>query len=336
MTVLKSLVTHLGKQTPRRVQCNATQCRRIIQISQYSTFKRERVPGGVGVFGACFDGGQPHPGTGQAPSLIRGRGLVAKLESLGCNITDHGDLTAERGGKEDVFKFAEEVSGSVSKILGLGQVALTLGGDHSVGLGTVAGHLKHDPEAVVIWVDAHADINTISSSASGNMHGMPVSFNIPSMNTGEPSWLVPRLLPNRLAYLGLRDVEETERAVLEKLGIAAYYIQDIDRLGVAGAVSEALFRVDPGGNRNIHMSFDIDVLDPMEAPATGTKVRGGLTLREGQQISSLLHSTGRLRGVDLVEVNPALGRDTVEVDRTVEAACNVIMAALGYRRHTTL
>jgi len=336
MTVLRPLVTQLGRRVRDGAKCTQVHFSAIkIQNYQYSTFKRERVPEGVGVFGACFDGGQPHRGTGQAPKLIREAGLVDRLKNMGCNIVDHGDLTGERGGKEEVFQFSKNVSETVSRILGMGQVAVTLGGDHSVGLGTLAGHLQHDPEAVVIWVDAHADINTLASSASGNMHGMPVSFNIQSLNNGEPSWLVPRLLPSRLAYLGLRDVEESERRVLDELGIAAYYIQDIDRLGLAGTVGEALARVDPGGNRNIHMSFDIDVLDPLEAPATGTKVRGGLTLREGQQLSALIHSTGRLRAVDLVEVNPALGKDNDEVERTVDAACNVIMASLGYRKNTT-
>merc|ERR1719430_1845143 len=112
-------------------------------------------------------------------------------------------------------------------------------------------------------------------------------------------------------------------------------MDSVDRLGIRKAVESAISIVDPLKQRKIHLSFDIDVLDPLEAPATGTKVRGGLTLREGQQLSALIHSTGRLRAVDLVEVNPALGKDNAEVERTVDAACNVIMSALGYRKNTT-
>jgi len=307
-----------------------------VHRSQYSTLKRERESQSIGVWGACYAGGQPHLGTGQAPGLIRETGLINNLQTLGCNVIDHGNIESEIHGKEGVFAFNKEVAHTVTRILSQDQIVVTLGGDHSVGLGTVAGHLEHDPEAVVVWVDAHADINTLVSSGSGNMHGMPVSFNIPSLNTGEPEWLVPRLRPGRLAYLGLRDVDGKEREMLEDLGIAAYYTQDIDRLGVEGAVREALYRVDPQGTRNIHMSFDIDVLDPCEAPATGTTVRGGLTLREGQHIGDILYSTGRLRGMDLVEVNPRLGKDQEEVERTVRAACNIILAALGHRRNCSM
>jgi len=143
-------------------------------------------------------------------------------------------------------------------------------------------------------------------------------------------------LVTRIAYLGLRDVDPPEQAVLESLGIASYYTQDLDRLGVAGALGEALTRIDPEGQRPIHLSFDIDVLDPNEAPATGTRVRGGLTLREGLQIAHLVSCTGRLAAVDMVEVNPRLARDAGDAERTVEAAGSILLAALGLRKQPPL
>ena len=139
----------------------------------HSTLKRE-ADGGVGLWGACFDGGQPHEGTGEAPGLLRAAGLVERLRGEGSLVTDHGDLVGTRGGQQEVLDFSRLVAARVKEILGKGQVAVTLGGDHSVGLGTVAGSLQHDPDTVVLWVDAHADINTLETSTTGNMHGMPV------------------------------------------------------------------------------------------------------------------------------------------------------------------
>merc|ERR1719318_510584 len=158
----------------------------------------------------------------------------------------------------------------VKHMLDQGHIALTLGGDHSISLGTVAGHLASDPDCVVIWVDAHTDINTINTSNSGNMHGMPVSFNIKQLQEPFPhpelKWLKPQLLPSRLVYIGLRDVEEEEKNILQNLNIAAFYMSDVDALGIAKVVEEALARVDPLEKRNIHLSFDIDALDPEDAP----------------------------------------------------------------------
>lgn len=128
-----------------------------------------------------------------------------------------------------------------------------------------------------MWVDAHTDINTMSTSNSGNMHGMPVSFNIPQLredfSQADLSWLQPRLEADRLVYIGLRDVEREERRALERLNIPAYFMSDVDRLGLTRVVEDSLQRVDSEASRRIHLSFDIDALDPSEAPATGTPVR---------------------------------------------------------------
>ena len=132
-------------------------------------------------------------------------------------------------------------------------------------------------DTVVVWVDAHTDINTMSTSNSGNMHGMPVSFNIPQLREdfthADLSWLQPRLKAARLVYIGLRDVEREERRALERLNIPAYFMSDVDRLGLTRVVEDGLQRVDSEASRRIHLSFDIDALDPSEAPATGTPVR---------------------------------------------------------------
>lgn len=297
----------------------------------------------VGVWGACFDQGQPHRGVGDAPSLMRKAGLTSRLKSLGCDLTDHGDISVIRDRNVDTmeerkmqsFRFARQAQERVQEILDQGQVCLTLGGDHSIGMGTVAGHLAKHPDAVVLWVDAHADINTFNTSTSGNVHGMSLSFNIPQLQDnglgGAADWLSPALQPERLAYIGLRDVDEGEKQILADLGIASFYIEDVDRLGIVKTVEEALLALDHTQTRPIHMSFDIDVLDPSEAPATGTRVRGGLSLKEGLTLCEMVHSTGRLQAVDLVEVNPEIANNQEEIDRTVRAANNIVLASLGYR-----
>ncbi|XP_023329870.1 arginase-2, mitochondrial isoform X2 [Eurytemora carolleeae] len=306
---------------------------RVTRIQPKSTYSR------VGILGACFDQGQPHQGVGEAPNLIREAGLISKLKEKGFEVIDHGDISRPRvDGKrkqKDVLDFNRVVSEKVEKILGQDSFCLTLGGDHSIGLGTVAGHLAADPEAVVLWVDAHADINTVSSSNTGNMHGMPVSFNIKELQKENSKklegleWLNPSLSPSRLAYIGLRDVEGVEWSYIQKFSIPCFPMQAIDRIGIVNAVESALNIVDPLKKRKIHMSFDIDVLDPAEAPATGTKVRGGLTLREALTLCEIVHDTGRLTGLDLVEVNPELATCKQDLDKTMEAALEVILAALG-------
>jgi arginase len=237
--------------------------------------------------------------------------------------------------QREVARFSGTAHNMVKQMVSQGQLAVTLGGDHSIALGTVAGHLACDPDCVVVWVDAHADINTLTSSNSGNMHGMPLSFNMKELQEEFPhpelSWLTPRLSPAQLVYVGLRDVEQREREVLVELGITAFYMADVDRLGIVQVVEEALASVDPLGNRNIHLSFDIDALDPVDAPATGTAVRGGLTMREGLTLCDMVHRTGRLKAVDMVEVNPGLANNVEEANRTVNAANNILLAALGFR-----
>merc|ERR1712013_244460 len=288
----------------------------------------------VGIWGAGFDQGQPHQGVGEAPHAMREAGLVSRLSGLGCSITDHGDVMVVRGEdqtrdtrQKEVARFSLTAHNMVKKMVEQGQLAVTLG--------TVAGHLASDPRCVVVWVDAHADINTISSSNTGNMHGMPLSFNIKQLQEEFPhpgmSWLTPQLSPSQLVYIGLRDVDEKEQEILQSLNIKTFYMQDVDRLGIVQVVEEALGSVDPHGERNIHLSFDIDALDPGDAPATGTPVRGGLTLREGLTLCDLVYQTGRLKAVDMVEVNPSLASSEIEKARTVNAANNILLAALGFR-----
>ncbi|XP_047370943.1 arginase-2, mitochondrial-like [Vespa velutina] len=191
-------------------------------------------------------------------------------------------------------------------------------------------------DVAVLWVDAHADLNTNKTSGSGNVHGMPVALLTTELSDYWPhlpgmDWQQPMLSIRNVAYIGLRSVDSYERLVIEKFGISAFGMEDVERFGIHNTISMALDRIDPEGVKSLHVSFDIDSLDPLEAPSTGTAVRGGLTLREAIHIMEEVHRTHRLNAIDLVEVNPYIG-DQRDVKLTTEAAIYIIQAALGYTR----
>jgi arginase len=219
-----------------------------------------------------------------------------------------------------------------------GRMVLTLGGDHSIAIGTIAGSAKATRERIgreiaVIWVDAHADINTPETSDSGNIHGMPVAFVTGLAKESREEyfgWIKDAhlLSVKKLVYIGLRDVDAGEKRILRENGVKAFSMHDIDRHGIGRVMDMALAHI--GADTPIHLSFDVDALDPMWAPSTGTPVRGGLTLREGDYICECVHETGSLVAVDLVEVNPRLADDKdVGAHETVRAGCSLVRCALG-------
>lgn len=217
-----------------------------------------------------------------------------------------------------------------------GRFVLTLGGDHSIAIGTISGTAKairermQSKEVAVIWVDAHADINTPESSDSGNVHGMPVAF-LTGLATSDRKdifgWLEKDQLlsVSKLVYIGLRDVDRGEKIILRENKIRAFTMHDIDKHGIGRVVEMALAHI--GTDTPIHLSFDVDALDPQWAPSTGTPVRGGLTLREGDYIAEAVHETGQLVAMDLVEVNPSL--EEKGASETIRAGCSLVRCALG-------
>lgn len=310
-------------------------------------------PEDLGVVAVGFSGGQCKPGVDAAPSALIESGLLKQLRDE-LNYKLHGDNTvhlyADLVPKEDppyrnmknpkaVSNVTERIAGQVYSHAREGRMVLTLGGDHSIAIGTIAGSAKAvrerlGREIAVIWVDAHADINTPESSGSGNIHGMPVSFLTgltTEDNKGYFGWLKDehRINLRKLVYIGLRDVDPGEKKILRENGIKAFSMFDIDRHGIGRVVEMALAHI--GTDTPIHLSFDVDALDPMWAPSTGTPVRGGLTLREGDYICESVHETGSLVAIDLVEVNPSLcapGNDH-GAHETVRAGCSLVRCALG-------
>lgn len=234
-----------------------------------------------------------------------------------------------------VSAVTKEVSEQVYNYAKSGKLVLTLGGDHSIAIGTISGTARAirerlGKEIAVIWVDAHADINTPETSDSGNIHGMPVSF-LTGLATEEKDemfgWLQDhhRLSMKKLVYIGLRDIDRGEKKILREHGIKVFTMHDIDKLGIGKVMDAALGWI--GADTPIHLSFDVDALDPMWAPSTGTPVRGGLTLREGDYIAECVAESGSLVALDLVEVNPSL--DEYGASDTVRAGCSIVRCALG-------
>ena len=233
---------------------------------------------------------------------------------------------------------ASKLADAVEKSIRDGRFPLVLGGDHSIGVGSLSGILRVRPNVGVIWVDAHADLNTPATSGSGNMHGMPIgllmdhpteSVDVSTLPGFEFLIDGPRLSPDQIVYIGLRDVDPTERRWIRELGIKAFTMYDIDHYGIGGVMDktfEHLFKDDP--NRPLHLSYDIDAVDPVLAPATGTTVRGGLTYREAHFVGEAVAQSGNLSSAEIVELNPTLSHGAGG-DETFELGLQLITSFMG-------
>uniref|UniRef100_A0A8C5WRG0 Arginase n=1 Tax=Laticauda laticaudata TaxID=8630 RepID=A0A8C5WRG0_LATLA len=302
----------------------------------------------VAIIGAPFSRGQKKRGVDHGPEVVRNAGLVGKLSSMGCQVYDFGDLSFTPVPNDELYNnlvkyprsvglasqlLADAVNGAVTA----GHSCITIGGDHSLALGSISGHARQYPHLSVIWVDAHADINTPLTSQSRNLHGQPVSFLLRELQDKVPllpgfSWLKPCLSPSDIVYIGLRDVDPAEHYILKNYGIQYFSMRHIDDLGIQKVMEKTFDHLLGRGPRPIHLSFDIDAFDPSLAPATGTRVLGGLTYREGMYISEEIHNTGLLSAMDLVEVNPFLGASQEEVNATASLAVDVIATSFGQTR----
>ena len=300
-----------------------------------------------------FSGGQHRPGVESAPSALISHGLLTQL-SDDLELTLHHDSqihtyadlipasdppTLNMLNPRSVSAATQRLCAQVHEQALLGRRVLTLGGDHSLAIGSIAGvasalRTRHPtaPPLSVIWVDAHADINRPADSASGNIHGMPLSFLSGLTDTKDYpedifGWMRDehKIELSKLVYIGLRDVDRAERRILKEHNVRAFSMHDVDKHGIGRVMEMALQHV--GEGNPIHLSFDVDALDPMWAPSTGTPVRGGLTLREGDYIAECVAETGCLVGMDLVEVNPSI--EVSEADRTIRAGTSIVRCALG-------
>jgi arginase len=306
-------------------------------------------PSDLGVVAVGFSGGPCKPRVDAAPTALVQAGLLDQIrDELGYNlygdkdVKDYNELKPasddpHRGMKNPraVSAVTQSLSSQVYNQAREGRFVLTLGGDHSIAIGTVSGTAKAirerlGKEIAVVWVDAHADINTPETSDSGNIHGMPVAFVTGLAKEKDKSmfgWLEQShmLSVSKLVYIGLRDVDRGEKKILREHSIKAFSMHDIDREGIGRVMEKVLAYI--GSDTPIHLSFDVDALDPEWAPSTGTPVRGGLTLREGDYIAECVHESGQLIAMDLVEVNPSL--EVAGASETVRAGVSLVRCALG-------
>jgi arginase len=294
--------------------------------------------GKVAVIGAALDLGAGRRGVDMGPSAIRYAGLAARISELGFEYVDHGNVgtavpEATSVGDEHA-RFLPQIKATCRQIAELvadaareGFVPIVLGGDHSVALGTLGGLRRvHEPGGT-IWIDAHGDLNSPETSPTGNVHGMVLAaaLGLAGDRFREDGWDLPALAPGRVALVGVRSLDEGERAVLKELDALVFTMSDVDRLGVEHAVSEALAHV--AGAGFVHVSLDMDALDPDVAPGVGTPVRGGLSYREAHLTLELVAESGLATSLDVVEVNPILDRE----NETGKLAVELVASALGAR-----
>uniref|UniRef100_A0A4W3K8F1 Arginase n=1 Tax=Callorhinchus milii TaxID=7868 RepID=A0A4W3K8F1_CALMI len=293
----------------------------------------------IGIVGAPLSKGQKKEGVRKGPDAIRNAKLLEKLQ-----VGDYSNLKFVEVLGDEPFKSArwprtvgaanQKLSQAVARVKRDDRLCVTLGGDHSLAIGSISGHAMFHSDLCVVWVDAHADINTPDTSTTGNMHGQPLSFLINELrdkveNVPGFSWLAPCLSAKDIVYIGLRDVDPEEKKIIKKLGIKFFSMTEVKQLGIQKVMemtSDYLFsRI----QKPIHLSFDIDAFDPSLAPATGTPVEGGLTYEEGICIACEIHKTGLLSAMDIVELNPELGKTEEEVTLTVNTGLAVIKTSLG-------
>jgi arginase len=276
----------------------------------------------VTFIGVPLDLGAGRRGVDMGPSALRAALIHSRVRDLGYEVADHGDLEVQiqetRDPGDPRLKYLKEIRQTcmslrdvVEGVLSEGAMPVVLGGDHSIAMGTIAGVARHfrgrDERIGLIWFDAHGDMNTPETSPTGNIHGMPLAV---SLGLGEPSLVdlagePPMVDPARASVVGLRDVDPAERENLRESGIGAFTMRDIDERGMRTVMEEAIKRA-TSGTAGIHVSFDLDGIDPDFAPGVGTPSPGGLSYREAHLAMEMLADTGHVLSAELVEVNPIL------------------------------
>jgi arginase len=278
------------------------------------------------------------------PSAFRIAGLGEQIARLGYAVVDKGNLAAPipetKSPRDEKKKYVREIARVCQKLyesslasLTEGAFPIVLGGDHSLGAGSVAAAAiwakrTHDQPIGLLWVDAHGDMNTPAMSPSGNVHGMPLA----ALLGEEPAELAdlagvrPKIRPQHTVLVGIRNLDDREKDAVRRSGVHVFTIKDIDRQGIAAVMDQAV-SLASAGTAGIHVSFDMDVCDPSIAPGVGTPVKGGLDYREAHLVMEMLNDSGRLTSLDLVEVNPTLDvRNT-----TAQLGAELALSALGMK-----
>lgn len=299
----------------------------------------------IRILGIPMDLGQERRGVDMGPSAVRYAGLFERLQQLGYQVEDAGNVPVPTRNERRVRQHAwtelkcgglrhlPEVVAACEAIYAVAkecaptpEIPIFLGGDHSIAIGTVAGTASAGPLGL-IWIDAHGDFNTPETSPSGNIHGMPLATLLGDgcedlVNLGHPG---PKLKPHEVAMIGVRDLDPQERERLAVSGIHVYTMRDVDELGMATVARRALSHLNHLSR--LHVSLDMDALDPSVAPGVGTPVPGGLSYREAHLLMEILAESRRVASIDVVEINPILD----DRNRTAEVAVKLVASLLGQR-----
>ncbi|HZS95619.1 MAG TPA: arginase [Terriglobales bacterium] len=293
-------------------------------------------PKQIRVIGVPLDLGQSRRGVDMGPSAVRVAGLEARLEAVGHNVEDGGNVAVAipEQKKEGAAhaKYLKEITATctksaelVMKTLEAGKVPLVLGGDHSVAAGTVAGvaefYRKQNQKIGLIWIDAHSDMNTPETSPSGNVHGMPLAaiMGLGPNELGNIFNFSPKIHPENCVLVGIRDVDAHEKENIRRAGVEVFTMRDIDERGMRSVMEEAL-RMAGRGTAGYHVSLDMDWIDPEDAPGVGTPVWGGATYREAHLAMEIISDHGRMLSMEIVEVNPVIDEHNQTADLAVELA----------------
>lgn len=292
----------------------------------------------ISLIGMPMDLGQMRRGVDMGPSAIRYAGIMERLENLQFNVEDLGDVAVahpnrNEESREDNLRNLYEVveaninlSNVVTKEITKERFPLILGGDHSIAIGSIAGISEHYNDLGVIWYDAHGDINTVDTSPSGNIHGMPLAVNLGLGHEKLTSIMkdAPKVKPENIVMIGLRCLDEGEKELLRKLNVKVYTMHEIDRLGMPQVMKEAIEYLQERTD-GVHLSFDLDGIDPSEAPGVGTPVNGGATYRESHLALEMLAESGLITSAEFVEVNPMLD----DKSKTAKLAVDLIGSLFG-------
>ncbi|MGM0878625.1 MAG: arginase [Bacillota bacterium] len=292
----------------------------------------------ISIIGVPMDLGQTRRGVDMGPSAIRYSGVSERLENLGYIVHDEGDITveikerAENDGETSLKNLKavadgnEKLSQKVDEVVRLNQFPLVLGGDHSIAIGTLAGLAKHSEKLGVIWYDAHGDLNTAETSPSGNIHGMSLAV---SLGIGHPvltniGGYTPKIKPENIVIIGARSLDQGEKDLIKQKGIKVYTMHEIDRLGMTKVIEETIAYLKERTD-NVHLSLDLDGLDPDDAPGVGTPVIGGISYRESHLAMEMLSEANIITSAEFVEINPILD----ERNKTAAVAVALISSLLG-------
>ena len=295
-----------------------------------------KTPGAVAIIGAGLDLGAGRRGVDMGPSAIRYAGLESRIRALGREVADWGDVRSpvpeatEEGEASarylaPIMQVCERVAVLVEEADGQGLLPLVLGGDHSIAMGTLGGMAKARGAGAALWIDAHGDLNRPSTSPSGNVHGMPLAAALGAGGDWFASDSYPTPSITRAALVGIRSLDPGERALIAELDVRVYTMSEIDKRGLQVVLTEALEFL--AGSPFLHVSLDLDAVDPMFAPGVGTPVRGGLSYREAHLALEMVSESGLLDSLDVVEVNPILDRE----NETGKLAVELVASALGAR-----